>query len=93
MNDPIQQLQAEIQTLRAEFHQEIQSLRTENQTLRATITIIASATSSRPRSVLPTPTKFNGKPYRFKTWLPTIKAKIAVDRQAIGDNTAKFYFI
>ncbi|KAF2188714.1 hypothetical protein K469DRAFT_703320 [Zopfia rhizophila CBS 207.26] len=93
MNDPIQQLQTEIQALQVEFHQEIQSLRTENQTLRATLTIIASATSLRPRSVLPTPTKFDGKPYRFKTWLPTINAKIAVDGQAIGDDTAKFYFV
>ncbi|KAF2178189.1 hypothetical protein K469DRAFT_718289 [Zopfia rhizophila CBS 207.26] len=63
------------------------------ETLRATLTIITSATSLRPRSVLPTPTKFDGKPYRFKTWLPTINAKIAVDGQAIGDDTAKFYFV
>jgi hypothetical protein len=94
MNDPIQQLQAEFQALRAGLHQEIQSLQNEIQTLRATLSIIANTTTTtRPRAVLPIPTKFDGKQYRFKTWLPTIKAKIAVDGQAIGDETAKFYFV
>ncbi|KAF1995300.1 hypothetical protein P154DRAFT_611147 [Amniculicola lignicola CBS 123094] len=59
MNE-FQQLQAEIYTLRVEVRQEIQSLRTENETLRATLSIIASS-SARPWSVLLTPTKFNNK--------------------------------
>ena len=43
--------------------------------------------------MLPTPTKFDGKPYRFKTWLPTIKAKMRVDRTSIGEDIARFYYV
>jgi hypothetical protein len=90
MNDPVQQLRAEIQALRAEFLQEIQSLRAENQALRSTISLI---TPTHTKTVLPPPTKFDGKPYRFKTWLPSIKAKITVDGEAIGNDMARFYYV
>ena len=85
MNNPLQQL-------RAEFQQEITALRAEVQALQATVNLLA-APASRPKPALPIPTKFDGKAPRFKTWLPTIKAKIRVDGQAIGDNVARFYFI
>jgi len=42
---------------------------------------------------LPDPAKFDGKAYYFNTWLPAIKAKIRVDRAALGDSIAQFYYI
>jgi hypothetical protein len=37
--------------------------------------------------------KFDGKAYRFDTWLPAIKAKLRVDGVALGDSIAQFYYI
>jgi hypothetical protein len=47
----------------------------------------------KPRSSLPDPEKFNGQSYKFDTWLPSIKAKLRVDGEAIGDSIAQFYYI
>ena len=42
---------------------------------------------------MPDPEKFNGKTYKFNTWLPAIRAKLRIDGPAIGDSTAQFYYI
>jgi hypothetical protein len=47
----------------------------------------------KPRSSLPNPEKFNGQSYKFDTWLPSIKAKLRVDSEAIGDSIAQFYYV
>ncbi|PMD49982.1 uncharacterized protein K444DRAFT_484526, partial [Hyaloscypha bicolor E] len=44
------------------------------------------------KSKLPDPEKFAGSTYRFDTWLPLIKAKLSINRSAIGDSTAQFYY-
>ena len=67
---------------------EMQQQRAEIDALRA-----ASAVARRPRPVLPDPDKFNGSLQRFDTWLPSIKAKLLVDGDAIGDSVARFYFV
>ena len=42
---------------------------------------------------LPNPEKFNGKTYKFDTWLPAIRAKLRIDSPTIGNSTAQFYYI
>jgi hypothetical protein len=49
--------------------------------------------NTKPKPVLPDPEKFTGQPHKFDTWLPSIKAKIRVDGEAIGDSVAKFYYV
>ena len=51
------------------------------------------STKSRPKHSLPDPEKFGGQPYKFDTWLPSIKAKLRVDGEAIGDAVAQFYYV
>jgi hypothetical protein len=48
---------------------------------------------SSQKSKLPDPEKFAGSTYRFDTWLLSIKAKLSIDRSAIGDSIAQFYYI
>lgn len=38
-----------------------------------------------PRSRLPDPPRFNGKPYTLRTWLPSIKAKLRSDQLSGAD--------
>jgi hypothetical protein len=47
----------------------------------------------RPKPCLPDPEKFNGKPFHFDTWLPSIEAKLEVDGEAIGNPIAQFYYV
>ena len=62
--------------------------------LQAQLLALSTApTSARPRPALPDPVKFDGKAYRFDTWLPAIKAKLRVDGAALGDSIAQFYYI
>jgi hypothetical protein len=42
---------------------------------------------------LPDPEKFSGQSYKFDTWLPSIKAKLRIDSEAIGDSIAQFYYV
>jgi len=37
--------------------------------------------------------KFDGKAYRFDTWLPAIKAKLRVNKAALSNLIAQFYYI
>lgn len=39
------------------------------------------------------PEKFSGNAATFDTWLPAIRAKLAVDGDAIGNSTAQFYYV
>jgi len=55
--------------------------------------LLRTRPSPKPKSSLPDPEKFNGQVHKFDTWLPSIKAKLRVDAQAIGDATAQFYYV
>jgi len=71
----------------------ITELQAEVQRQRDEIVLLRSAKTSRPKASLPDPEKFNGQSYKFDTWLPSIKAKLRVDGDAIGDATARFYYV
>ena len=58
--------------------------------LRAQLAVIIPP---RLRARLPDPEKFARSIYKFDTWLPSIKAKLRVDGEAIGDAIAQFYYI
>lgn len=83
--DPVQ-LQATLSNLQAE----LQRQRDEITFLR---TILTTKASAKPKPSLPDPEKFTGQAYKFDTWLPSIKAKMRVDGEAIGDATAQFYYV
>ena len=56
---------------------DINQLRVENQQLRVELHQLRSTPStSQKKPQLLDPTKFNGKQYKFKVWLPEIKAKL-----------------
>ena len=79
--DQLQSLQAAVAELQAEVrrqHDEILLLR---------------LTKPKPKPSLPDPEKFNGQSYKYDTWLPSIKAKLRVDGEAIGDSVAQFYYV
>jgi len=82
--DPI--FQATLSDLQAE----LQRQRDEITFLR---TIVTTRASARPKPSLPDPEKFTGHAYKFDTWLPSIKAKLRIDGDAIGDATAQFYYV
>ena len=71
----------------------LQELQAELQRQREEIRLLKSIKPSRPKPVLPDPEKFSGQPYKFDTWLPSIKAKLRVDGDAIGDAVAQFYYV
>ena len=74
----------------------ITELQNELQRQREEITFLRSIISTRatkPKASLPDPEKFNGQAHKFDTWLPSIKAKLQVDGEAIGDSVAQFYYV
>src|SRR5579871_78251 len=79
--DEIASLQAAV----AELQIEVRRQRNEILLLRSI--------KSRPKPSLPDPEKFSGQTYKFDTWLPSIKAKLRVDGNAIGDTVAQFYYM
>ena len=82
----------EIQSLRAR----IDELEQMNQANRARVHNRAHTTSTspcRPKPSLPDLEKFNGRTYKFNTWLPAIRAKLHIDGPAIGNSTAQFYYV
>jgi Retrotransposon gag protein len=89
--DPVQlEMQREftvaITELRSQIrhqHEEIDFLRTNQSANRPT----------KPKASLPDPEKFTGQSYKFDTWLPSIKAKLRIDSEAIGDSVAQFYYV
>ena len=80
-------------TLRQEFSATITELRTEIQRQRDELAVLRSRTNQRLKPALLDPEKFTGQAYKFNTWLPLIKAKLRVDRVAIGDTIAQFYYV
>ena len=69
-------------------------MRAEILTLRAQLAMATTPQQPRrPRTVLPDPEKFAGSTYKFDTWLPSIRAKLRVDGEAIGDAVAQFYYV
>ncbi len=85
-NPTMDQIHAAITELQAE----LQRQRDEITFLRSIITNRASA---KPKASLPDPEKFSGHAQKFDTWLPSIRAKLQVDGDAIGDATAQFYYV
>lgn len=89
----IQQLQLEVQ------HQstQLQQQRDEIIGLKAQIQLLTNVRPTnderRKRPCLPDPEKFNGQSYKFDTWLPSIKAKLSVDGETIGNNKSQFYYV
>jgi hypothetical protein len=81
--DQLQGLQAAVAELQAEVRQQ----RDEILLLRL------AKPKPKPKPSLPNPEKFNGQSYKFDTWLPSIKAKLQVDGEAIGDSVAQFYYV
>jgi len=49
--------------------------------------------SARLRLALLDPAKFDGKAYRFDMWLPAIKAKLRVNKAALSNLIAQFYYV
>src|SRR5438067_5883250 len=82
-------IQAQQQQLQSQ-HQEIERQRTIFQFLEHQA---ASRAVSRPKPALPDPDKFAGSAQKYDTWLPSIKAKLRVDANAIGDSIAQFYYV
>lgn len=80
--DPIQAAIAELQAEVRRQRDEIQFLRNQNQSTR-----------TKPKPSLPDPEKFSGQSHKFDTWLPSIKAKLRVDSEAIGDSVDQFYYV
>lgn len=68
----VQQLQQELQNQRVE----LQNQRVEIHSLRADIQRLQAQPAPPPRSHLPDPPRFDGKPYTLRTWLPSIRAKL-----------------
>jgi hypothetical protein len=83
--DQLQGLQAAVAELQAEVRQQ----RDEILLLRS----VKLKPKPKPKPSLPDPEKFNGQSYKFDTWLPSIKAKLRVDGEAIGDSVAQFYYV
>jgi hypothetical protein len=73
-----------------QVHALIAELQAELQRQRDEI-VILKAKSSRKHS-LPDPEKLTGQ-FKYDTWLPSIKAKLRVDGEAIGDPIAQFYYV
>ena len=77
--------QLQIQATLVDLQAELQRQRDEITFLR---TVITTRTPSKPKPSLPDPEKFNGQAHKYNTWLPSIKAKLQVDGEAISDATA-----
>jgi hypothetical protein len=81
--DPIQTAIAELQAEVRRQRDEIQFLRNQPQ----------DRLKTKPKPSLPDPEKFSGQSHKFDTWLPSIKAKLRIDSEAIGDTVAQFYYV
>ena len=62
---------------------EVQRQRDKITFLRTIIT--TTKPSHKPKASLPDPEKFSRQAHKFDTWLPSIKAKLRVDSEAISD--------
>jgi Retrotransposon gag protein len=79
--------------MQREFTVAITELRTEIRRQNDEIQFLRSIPKTKPKASLPDPEKFTGNSYKFDTWLPSIKAKLRIDSDAIGDATAQFYYV
>jgi len=77
-----------ILSLKAQVEQQQEELKRQRDEI-----LILKSVKPRPKPVLPDPEKFDGKAYKFDTWLPSIKAKLRVDGEAIGNAVAQFYYV
>jgi hypothetical protein len=84
---------AELQETLRHMRDEISFLREQFATVSASIPPPVIPTPSRPKPSLPHPDKFAGDARKYDTWLASIKAKLAVDSPAIGDNIAQFNYV
>lgn len=76
-----------------QVHALIAELQAEVQRQRDEIVILkARSASPKPKPSLPDPDKLMGQ-HKYDTWLPSIKAKLRVDGEAIGDSIAQFYYV
>ena len=91
-NQVLASVQSQFQTVIDSLQVQIAALQAEIAQLR-TQSVTTAAPTSRPRPRLPDPVKFDGKQHRFRVWLPEVKAKIAVDDEAIGNDIAKFFYV
>jgi hypothetical protein len=92
MEQPSQiQIATAIAELQAEVQRQAELLQQQSNELLLLRT--RPSTNAKPKSSLPHPEKFNGQVHKFDTWLPSIKAKLRVDCEAIGDATAQFYYV
>lgn len=89
MDPTPQQLRTAFLELKAELEKTQEQVKRQ----REEIQLLQSAKLTRPKPALPDPEKFGGQPYKFDTWLPSIKAKLRVDGKAIGDTIAQFYYV
>ena len=60
-------------------------------TLQGSLQDIAARASSRPKSRLPDPEKLSGSS-QWNTWLPYIRAKLRIDKYAIGPEPEALFF-
>lgn len=63
----------------------INELREEVKSLRSSRT--------RARQVLPEPERFSGRAEDWDTWAMTMQAKLRIDKDAIGNEEAQFYYV
>lgn len=103
--DPAQQRRTELLARLDALQQQVATLRQELPTLRsafpqnnqlqsaAVSVAIQTSVSERHEPVLPDPRRFSGDACGFHIWLPSIKAKLRIDGDAIGDDYAKFYYV
>ena len=83
-----------IQAALTELREEVQRQRDEIQRQRDELSTLRSQRlATRPKPCLPDPEKFSGQTHKFDTWLPSIRAKLRVDGEAIGDAIAQFYYV
>jgi hypothetical protein len=80
-------------TFQVQVQHQFDQLQAEITTLRAQLALQTTQPPPRLRTRLPDPEKFAGSTYKFDTWLPSIKAKLRVDGEAIGDAIAQFYYV
>jgi hypothetical protein len=91
MEQPSQtQIAAAITELQTEVRRQAEVIQQQGNEL---LLLRTRPSSTKPKSSLPDPEKFNGQVHKFDTWLPSIKAKLRVDGEAIGDPTAQFYYV
>jgi hypothetical protein len=76
-----------------QVHALITQLQAELQRQRNEIVVLKARASLRPKPSLPNPDKFTGESMKYDTWLPSIKAKLRVNSEAIGDPITQFYYV